>query len=94
MITEVILFHAGLASPSVLHGSARNSKSGADPNATLMSSASMADGGGGKLAVDRKAENTGPEGTRGCTRLEMWEKTAMKTDDLNHPQALQRKKYD
>ena len=68
MITEVILFHAGLASPSVLHGSARNSKSGADPDATLMSSASMADGGGGKLAVAYR-QKSGEHRTRGHPRM-------------------------
>jgi len=40
---------------------------------------------GGKLAVGRKAKKTKPEGTFSCSRLEVWEKTASKTHDLNHP---------
>jgi hypothetical protein len=41
-----------------------------------------------ELAVERKAKKTRTEGTQGCSRLEMWEKTATKTDDLNHAKAL------
>ena len=42
----------------------------------------------GKLAVEIKAEKTQIESTRACDRLEMSEKTAMKTGDLNHEKSL------
>ena len=34
-----------------------------------------------------------PEGTRGFTRLEVFEKAATKKDDHNHPNSLQRVNY-
>ena len=35
-----------------------------------------------------------PEGTRGLTRLEVFEKAATKKDDHNHPNSLQRGNYE
>ena len=40
-----------------------------------------------ELVIKRKAKKTQPEGPRGYSRLEVWEKTATKNDDINHPKA-------
>ena len=43
---------------------------------------------------DEKEREHKPEGTRGCTRLEVFEKDAMKKDDHNHPNSLQQGNYE
>ena len=56
-------------------------------------------GGGGKLSLSnrkegrRKRKGTLNEGTRGCTRPEVFGKDAMKKDDRNHPNSMQHGNY-
>jgi len=42
----------------------------------------------------RKWREHKPEGTQGFPRLEVFEKNAMKKDDHNHPNSLQRGNYE
>ena len=53
---------------------------------------------GGKLSLSnrkegRKEREHKPEGTRGCTRPEVFGKDAMKKDDRNHPNSMQHGNY-
>jgi hypothetical protein len=50
-------------------------------------------GVGSLCRIEKKEEKERehkPEGIRGCTRLEVFGKDAMKKDDRNHPNSMQR----